>query len=252
MRVGEVHHQTLGLVLANRPAASRPPLARGRGKMTRKFGALEENCASGEPSGGEGPEESARRSLPGEQTRPGESLGTRYRCGLKERPHLRAAREVEGVGEAGRRGRRRRAGHGGKRLPARPCGDTGAAGFLGDAEKSGVPRPPRLSRSPSTGLGPGRGRAGVGQGWKGKESYELLPPPRRIPSGSLLQKRSRKGREGRRQRWGAAGKSRTPFLGSPPGLATLRHWLGSVVWVVSARRRSRGIPKQRGRGVSGR
>lgn len=65
VRVEEVHHQTWGLVLANRPAASRPPLARGRGKMTRKFGALEENCASGEPSGGEGPEESARRSLPG-------------------------------------------------------------------------------------------------------------------------------------------------------------------------------------------
>lgn len=33
--------------------------------LPRKFGALEESCASGEPSGGEGPEGSVRRSLAG-------------------------------------------------------------------------------------------------------------------------------------------------------------------------------------------
>lgn len=248
----EVPRQTLGLVLANRPAASRPPLSPGRGKMTRKFGALEESCASGEPSGGEGPEESVRRSLPGGAD-PGEVSERATGAALRSAPTCAPPAKWRGLarlGGGGGGGGRDAARSGFQRGPAETPVPPVFAAMRRKVVSRGLPR---LSRNPGTGPGLGRGRAGVGQGWKGKETYELLPPRRRIPSGSLLQKRSKKGREGRHQRWGAAGKPRTPFLGSPLGLATLRHWLGSVVWVVSARRRSRGIPEQRrGRDVSGR
>lgn len=108
MRVEEVPHQASGLVRALRPAASRPPLSRGRDKVTGKFGALEESCASGEPSGSEAPEESVRRSFSGgaEQGKSRSALPVRP----EGAPHLRAAREVEGVGEGGGGGGRATAG----------------------------------------------------------------------------------------------------------------------------------------------
>lgn len=92
MRVEGVHNHTLGLVQAFRPPALRPPLSRGRGKVTGKFGALEERAQRRRSSRGKSPLVVSRRS------RPGESLRARSPCGLKERSHLRSAREVEGVG----------------------------------------------------------------------------------------------------------------------------------------------------------
>lgn len=60
MRVEGVHNHTLGLVQAFRPPALRPPLSRGRGKVTGKFGLWRR-----EPSGGEALEERVRWLFPG-------------------------------------------------------------------------------------------------------------------------------------------------------------------------------------------
>lgn len=58
--------------------------------------------------------------------------------------------------------------------------------------------------------------------------FRLLPWQSPIPSSSG------RGREGRNLGWGAAGKSLTPFFGSPLRLTPSLHWLGSVSWVVPA------------------
>lgn len=160
------------------PAFPLPGQGQSDGKVRGSRGELESRAAEKRQR-----KASAARSR---QSQPGENRA-RSGCGQKERPHLRAARQVEGVGEAGRRRRVWRAGHGGKRtrVAKEARGGTGAAGFLGDAVESGLPRPPLLSRSSATGLG--LGRAGVGhsrEGWKGKETYRFLPLQRRIPSSS--------------------------------------------------------------------
>lgn len=239
MSVEEVHNHTLGLVQGFRPAALRPPLSWGRGKVRRKFGALEERAEPWRSSEGKSP------LLVSMQSRPGESLRTRNPCGLKERSHLRSAREVEGVGKAWRRGRMRRAGHGGKRSLAAE-GDLRrhrCAGFLGDAVKSGLPRPRSLSRSLATGLGLGR-NALVGQVWEGKKTCKLLPPQRGIPSSKAAFNRSaarKGGREGTGM--GSSGEVAGRVLGSPP----FPHGQGLVSWAVSARHPTRGTPQQRSR-----
>lgn len=83
--------------------------------MTRKFGALEESCASGESSGGEAPEESVRRSLLG-RADPGEVSERATGAVFRSAPTC-AAREVEG----GWRGREKGAEEeGGTRREAAP------------------------------------------------------------------------------------------------------------------------------------
>lgn len=116
VRVEEVHHQTLGLVRALRPAAHQPLLPRGRGKVARKFGALEESCASGESSGGEAPEESVRHSLFG-RADPGEVSERSTGAVLRIAPTCAPPAKLRGLARRAKGRRRRRAGHGGKRLP---------------------------------------------------------------------------------------------------------------------------------------
>lgn len=121
IRVEEVPRQASGLVLALGPAEPRPFLSRGRDKVTGKFGAPEESWRAERRRSARG----KRPPLPPGQSRPGENLRARSGCGQKERPHLRAARQVEGVGEAGRRRRRWREGNGGKQPPGGEGGPRG-------------------------------------------------------------------------------------------------------------------------------
>lgn len=64
--------------------------------MTRKFGALEESCASGEPSGGEGPEESVRRSLPG-RAEPGKVSERATGAALRSAPTCAPPAKLRGL-----------------------------------------------------------------------------------------------------------------------------------------------------------
>lgn len=66
MKVEEAYQQASGLVRTLQPAVPRAPPSWGTGKVTGKFGALSESCASGEPSGGKAPKESAPSPLPGQ------------------------------------------------------------------------------------------------------------------------------------------------------------------------------------------
>lgn len=163
VRVGEVPHQASGLVRAFPLAAPQSPLSRGRGKVTGKFGALEESCASGEPSGGEAPEESVRRSLFGRGD-PGKISERAPPAACRSAPTCAPPAKLRGLtSRGGGGGGRATAGSGPLAAEGSPLG-TGAASLLGDAVESGLPQPPRLPRSPATVFGLGRGRARVGQG----------------------------------------------------------------------------------------
>lgn len=142
----------------------------GRGRVTGKSRAPGDCCASGDRAAKK--LWGKRPRLPPGQSNPRANLGARFPGGLATRAHLRSAREVVGVSKAGaptgqgeemveEGGRRREAAPG---LPRKARGGTGAAGFLSNAGESRLPRPPRLSRSPATSFGLGRGRAGGAQG----------------------------------------------------------------------------------------
>lgn len=90
------------------------------------------------------------------------NLGARSPCGLKERPTCAPPAKLRGLArvEAEEGGQRREAA---PWLPREARGSIGAAGFLGNAVESGLPRSPRLPRSLATGLRLGRERAGIGQ-----------------------------------------------------------------------------------------
>ncbi len=127
------------------PAAAGPPRSRGRDKVMGKFGAPEESWRAERRRSAE---ESVRRSRPGSAD-PGETSERAPRAARRSAPTC-AAREVEGVGEAGRRRRRtrrrrRRAHYGGKQPPGcrrRPAGARAPLVALAMRWKV-VPRGPR-------------------------------------------------------------------------------------------------------------
>lgn len=122
MGVEEASLQASRLAQALWPVALRPPLSRGRGKVTVKFGAPGESCAPGEPSGGEAPGEIVGSSLLG-RADPGKISERSLLAAWRRSPTCAPPAKLRGLARRGLRpaeagsGWWRRASNGGKQPP---------------------------------------------------------------------------------------------------------------------------------------